>query len=172
MASSDGGRPGVDGALFRAVMRRWTSGVTVATVRDGDDVRGITLSSFSSVSLDPPLVLISVDKRAVCHGMIGRSGRFCVHILAEGQSLISDRFAGRRPGEHAEFADCSSRTTPSGAPIIDGCLGYFDCRVTAAIDGGDHTIFLGFIDGGDAAGDGAPLVFYAGSYRQLAPPAS
>ncbi|TAK21774.1 MAG: flavin reductase [Chloroflexota bacterium] len=167
MASSDGGRPGVDGTLFRTVMRRWASGVTVATVRDGDDVRGITLSSFSSVSLDPPLVLISVDKRAVCHGMIGRSGHFCVHILAEGQTLISDRFAGRRPGEHAEFADCSTGTTPSGAPIIDRCLGYFDCRVTAAVDGGDHTIFVGLVEAGEATDDVAPLVFYAGSYRKI-----
>jgi flavin reductase (DIM6/NTAB) family NADH-FMN oxidoreductase RutF len=156
--------------LFRGVMRRWTSGVTVATLRVGEEVRGITMSSFISVSLDPPLVLISIDKRARSHELAVRAGRYCVHLLAEDQRLLSDRFAGRRPGEHARFDDCSSRTTPTGEPILDGCLGFFDCRVVAVHDAGDHTLFIGQIESGEVGPPKAPLVFFDARYRRLAPP--
>jgi len=162
--------PSVGPDLFRQVMRRWATGVTVATIRDGEEVRGITLSSFTSVSLDPPLVLICVDKRAQCHDMAIRAGRFCIHILNEEQRLLSDRFAGRRPGEHSLFSDCSTRSTAWDAPIIDGCLAYLDCRIAEAVDGGDHTIFVGHVENGEAAGGGDPLLFFSGRYRQIAPP--
>jgi flavin reductase (DIM6/NTAB) family NADH-FMN oxidoreductase RutF len=158
--------------LFRGVMRRWTSGVTVATFRVGEEVRGITMSSFISVSLDPPLVLISIDKRARSHELALRAGRYCVHVLAEEQRRLSDRFAGRRPGEHARFDDCSSRATPTGEPVLDGCLGYFDCRVVAAHDGGDHTLFVGQVEGGEVGAAATPLVFFDARYRRLAPPSA
>lgn len=165
-------RPAVESGVFRGVMRRWASGVTVVTVHAGGEVRGITMSSFTSLSLEPPLVLVCMDKRAYCHGMAIESGRYCVNLLAETQRRLSDRFAGRHgPEQHARFDDCSSAATPTGEPILDDALGYFDCRIVATHDGGDHTIFVGLVEGGGARpGPARPLTFFDAHYRHLAPP--
>ena len=111
--------------LFRGVMRRWTSGVTVATLRVGEEVRGITMSSFISVSLDPPLVLISIDKRARSHELALRAGRYCVHLLAEDQRLLSDRFASHDAGDHTLVVGQieSGEVGPPKAPLV-----FFDAR--------------------------------------------
>jgi flavin reductase (DIM6/NTAB) family NADH-FMN oxidoreductase RutF len=152
---------------LRQAMRRWATGVTVVTVRCGEEVRGVTINSFTSVSLDPPLVLICIDRRARTHHLILASQRFCVNILGEGQQALSDRFAGRRPGEQAVFDDCSRETTPGGLPVLDGSLAWLDCRLIDTHAVGDHTLFIGLVSHAHCAGDGRPLLYVAGQYRQL-----
>lgn len=153
--------------LFRQVMGRWATGVSVITVRCGDEVRGITVNSFTSVSLDPPLVLICIDKRARSHQLLHESGYFCINVLDERQQSLSDRFAGRRSNEHGDFSDCSNATTSGGIPILDGCLAYLACRVVDTRVAGDHTIFVGQVEDACTNGDGNPLIFFAGQYTSI-----
>lgn len=153
---------------MRQAMRRWSTGVAVVTLRLGDEVRGVTVNSFTSVSLVPPLVLICLDSHARTHDLLLAARRYCINILAEDQPLLSDRFAGRRPGEHGRFDDCSTRESPAGLPVIDGCLAWLDCRLVDLHPAGDHTIFIGLVTHAEHAG-GRPLLYHSGQYRRLAP---
>jgi flavin reductase (DIM6/NTAB) family NADH-FMN oxidoreductase RutF len=155
--------------LLLRVMRRWATGVTVVTLRAGDQLRGMTVNSFTSVSLDPPQVLVCIDKRARCHDLALGAGRYCVNILSAEQEPLSERYAGRRPAEHADFADSSGRTTALGAPVLDGALAYLDCRVVAAVDGGDHTVLIASVDAAEVLADGQPLLFLDGRYGRFSP---
>src|SRR5512139_2706393 len=121
----DGNMP-VDPEFLRSVMRNWATGVTVvATALEG--VRhGMTVSSFTSVSLDPPLVLVSLERATHTHRLLEQSGCFSVTVLGEGQQDISDRFAGRQPDGDDRFAGLDTFTLVSGAPFISGGLAYFD----------------------------------------------
>jgi flavin reductase (DIM6/NTAB) family NADH-FMN oxidoreductase RutF len=163
-------RGGASREDLRQAMRRWATGVTVVTVRSGDEMRGVTINSFTSVSLEPPLVLICIDRRARTHHLILASQRFCINILDEGQQALSDRFAGRRPGEHAVFDDCSRTSTPGGLPVLDGSLAWLDCRLVDTHAVGDHTIFIGLVGHAQAPGEGGPLLYFSGGYRQLPRP--
>ena len=154
---------------FRHSLSQWASGVTVITTRRPGGIHGMTASAFCSVSLDPPLVLVCVDRRNRTHRYLDENQAFCVHILAEGQEELSQRCAGRRGDEGKELHDVPYRTGATGAPILEGCLAYLDCRVIYAHDGGDHTIFLGEIVAAGYREDAEPLLFFAGSYRRLAP---
>jgi flavin reductase (DIM6/NTAB) family NADH-FMN oxidoreductase RutF len=160
-------RVGASREALRQAMRRWTTGVTVVTVRCGQEARGVTINSFTSVSLEPPLVLISIDGRSRTHHLILAAQRFCINILDERQQALSDRFAGRRPGEHALFDDCSRAATPGGLPILDDSLAWLDCRLVDTHAVGDHTLFIGLVSAAHSAETGQPLVYHAGQYRQL-----
>jgi flavin reductase (DIM6/NTAB) family NADH-FMN oxidoreductase RutF len=158
---------GASREVLRQVMRRWTTGVTVVTVRCGQETRGVTINSFTSVSLEPPLVLICIDRRARTNHLILASERFCINILDERQQVLSDRFAGRHPGEHARFDDCSRQETPGGLPALDGSLAWLDCRLFDTHAVGDHTIFIGLVVAASTADVGQPLIYQAGHYRRL-----
>jgi flavin reductase (DIM6/NTAB) family NADH-FMN oxidoreductase RutF len=158
-----------DPSLFRQVLGRFATGVTVVTVCKGDTKRGMTANAFSSVSLNPPLVLVSVDKRADTHGLLMEGDVFCINILAEHHREWSDWWAGKAPSDVDQFANVSFSTKVTGCPVLDGCLGYIDCKVWARYDGGDHTLFIGEVQEAAINDDPniKPLLFFASKYRRL-----
>lgn len=159
----------LDGQQLRQVMRRWATGITVVTTRAGADIHGITVNSFSSLSLQPALCLICIDKRTRAHDAIPAAGGFVINLLASGQEDLSDRFAGRRSDLVDPFAGLDLHAAPSGAPVLRDVLGFLDCSLHAQLPGGDHTIYVGQVEHAAAtADDRPPLVFFGGRYRSLA----
>ncbi len=158
----------ISGQDLRQVMRRWTTGVTVVTSGSGGARHGITVNSFSSLSLDPPLCLVCVDKKARAHDAIPAAGFFAINLLATGQQEHSLRFAGRRPDLADPFEGLALGTAPSGATVFTDALGYLDCSLYAQLPGGDHTIFVGHVEHAVAFGERPPLIWYGGQYRGLA----
>ena len=153
-----------DPAAFRTVMRRPPSGVTVVTsLREGEP-RGITLSAFASVSTDPPMLLICVNREARSYLYISSSRIFCVNLLALAQRDLAERFSGRIK-EH-QFDDIAWSTDVTGAPVLAGSIGHFDCVVEAEHHAGSHSIFIGKVLA-CAANDGAPLGYYEGAFRDF-----
>ncbi len=153
--------------VFKRVMRRWASGVTIVTTRSGDAVHGLTVSGFTGVSLDPPLVMVSIGHDQHSYEWIRGSGCFAVNFLRADQAELSDLFAGRAPEVLDRFAGVAYRSEASGAPILEECLAWFDCRVVVAHVVGDHTLFIGEILAADVVSDAAPLVYHNGDYRRL-----
>jgi flavin reductase (DIM6/NTAB) family NADH-FMN oxidoreductase RutF len=160
----------VDPATFRDVMAQWPSGVTVVTTLVDGAWHGMTASSFSSVSLDPPLVSVCLDRRLYSHGLISAGGVFGVNVLAKDQAEVARRFAGMVPGlEVADRFDGENWTTAdTGVPLLDSALGWLDCRVVHEYPGGDHTIFVGEVVAGHAARRTAPLLFHSRGWGQFA----
>ncbi len=151
----------VDPRLFRRVMSRFATGVTVITAEDGKHVRGMTANAFMSGSLEPPLLVVSVAKRAHMHACLLSVKRFGVNILAELQEEISEHFAGKpNPKLSVEF------TQQDGAPLLADACARMAAEVMVRHDCGDHTIFIGRILHMEAD-DRAPLLYYAGRYRGL-----
>jgi len=149
--------------LFKSLMSRWASGVTVVTCRREAGLHGMTASSFTSVSLDPPLVLICVDRRNRTHTLIEEQKAFGLHILRRDQEEISNQCAGFRGESGNQLPGAPFHTEVTGAPILDDTLAWMDCRLWQTYDGGDHSIFVGEIV---AAGtqDGDPLLWYSRGY--------
>lgn len=143
----------------------FATGVTVVTTRVGDTIHGMTANSFTSVSLDPLLVLVCVDRRARMDALMREAGGFAVNILHEGQETISRHFAGQkkqRPPDSLHF------DTEGGAPLIVGSLAALRCDIHEILDGGDHTIVLGAVTQIVRGAVGAhPLVYFGGGYRRL-----
>jgi flavin reductase (DIM6/NTAB) family NADH-FMN oxidoreductase RutF len=159
---------GIDAQAFREVMAHWATGVTVVTTRfDGAPV-GITASSFASVSLTPPQVLICVNRKLYTNQAITTSGFFAVNILAVEQEMWGKLFAGMLPEVEDRFREIDWRTATTGAPILPGVLGWLDCRVNHAYDGDDHTIFVGEVVASDARNGGSPLLYYSRGWHRLA----
>ncbi|WP_370614852.1 flavin reductase [Mumia qirimensis] len=157
----------VETATFRDVLSQWPSGVTVVTTVVDGRRHGMTASSFSSVSLDPPLISICLDRKLFSHGLIESSGFFGVSVLAKDQAEVARRFAGQT-GESDRFAGETWSTAETGAPLLDSSLGWLDCRVVHAHPGGDHTIFVGEVLAGHAARRTAPLLFHSRGWGQFA----
>jgi flavin reductase (DIM6/NTAB) family NADH-FMN oxidoreductase RutF len=152
---------------LRRVMSHFATGVTVVTTHDGQGrCYGLTANAVCSVSLDPPLILVCVDKRAESHPAFELSQAFVVNILGEGQEEISQRFAVSG-GE--KFVGLACRNGGTGAPILDGALAHVECRVVAAHEAGDHTIYVGEVESAETAdtAEGRPLLFFRGRYHQL-----
>ncbi len=150
---------------FRSALSRWASGVTIVTSRDGDEVRGMTVSAFSSVSLDPPLVLVCADRSSDTRRVIDRSGVFAVHVLGREQRTLSALFADKSR-EAERFRDLPFETATTGAPILAGALVALDCRVVARHEAGDHLIYVGRVEA-IRQGEGEPLLYYRGRYCGL-----
>jgi flavin reductase (DIM6/NTAB) family NADH-FMN oxidoreductase RutF len=152
---------------FRRAMGRFTTGVTIITTRLGEDLHGMTANAVTSLSLDPLLVLVCVDKTADTHDILSKAGVFAVNILNKDQSEISDRFAKKEfDGAHG-LEDLPHTFAVTGAPIIDGSLAYLDCRTVTEHHGGDHTIFIGEVVEAKELSEAEPLVFYRGNYGQF-----
>lgn len=147
----------VDPALFRAVMGEVCTAVTVVTAMDGSRPHGTTVSAFSSLSLDPPLVLVSLDRGSQLLAVIGAAGRFGVNVLSSDQAALAARFATRGPGKFDGVAWRSDRTSPR----LEGVAGFLDCEVTATLDGGDHVMVQGLVRGAEVeAQQGQPPLTY------------
>jgi flavin reductase (DIM6/NTAB) family NADH-FMN oxidoreductase RutF len=150
----------------RRIMACFATGVTVLTARAAGQDCAMTANAVTSLSLEPPLVLVAVDKRAQMHGCVGSGGAFALSILAEGQEELSTRFARSGP---KELGDLRVKRSATGAAILADALAWVDCRLHDTLEGGDHTIFVGEIVAGDLR-DGRPLLFYRGRYGRLADP--
>lgn len=149
-------------------MAQWASGVTILTSHHNGQLVGITASSFSSVSLEPPRVLICVAKRLYTHKVIEASGVFGITILSEAQVEWGMRFAGMVPEGEDRFDGVDIFTLETGSPLLSGALGWLDCRLFAAYDGGDHTIFVGDVVATSAVETGEPILYYNRQWRRLA----
>lgn len=147
----------------RQIMGRFATGVTVVTIPVGDSSWGMTANAVTSLSLNPPLVLVAVAKPGQTHEHLTKAGCFAINILGEDQEALSNRFASRGPKDLGDLG-CAVATT--GAPIIPGTLGWVDCRLCETLPGGDHDIFIGEITSGEL-GEGRPLLFFDGKYCRL-----
>ena len=152
---------------FRRVMGQFATGVTVVTTRLGNEVHGLTANAVCSVSLEPLLVLVCLDHAADTHPLLENSGVFAVNILSHEQEHLSRLFAGPTEEKMGRLEALGYRAAVTGAPIIDGCLAYLDCRVVAAYPGGDHTIFIGQVEEAEIGEDSTPLLFFRGRYARI-----
>lgn len=148
---------------FRKILGSFASGVTVITTNVDGQLHGMTASAFASLSLEPMLVLVCVDKAAVSHDRITRSGSYAVNILARQHEDISTNFARKDADRKFEIKDLPHRLGVTGSPILEEALAYLDCHIYQAYEGGDHTIFVGEVQEGGVR-DGAPLLFFRGRY--------
>ena len=155
-----------EAAEFRRILGHLATGVAVVSATDPESgaPRGLTASAVASVSLDPPLVLACVEHGADTHECIERAGAFAISFLGADDETLARRFADY-PADR-KFAGTAYRSEATGAPVLDEALGWVDCRVWAAYDGGDHTIFVGEVVAGDAV-DGAPLLYFRGGYGRM-----
>jgi flavin reductase (DIM6/NTAB) family NADH-FMN oxidoreductase RutF len=161
-----------DATTFRQTMRLWATGVTIVAAQHEGIMRGITVSSFTSVTLDPPLILVCIQKPTEAAQAIRASGCFSVSMLGEGQEAISNLFAGFGPElpEGANyFDDLDVIFAESGSPILAAAMGWLDCSVHATHDGSTHDIFIGRVLEASGQGDEVkrPLLYYNTEYRQL-----
>lgn len=157
----------IDSQELRRIMGHFVTGVTVITTKDMDGrPNGLTANAFMSLSLNPPLVLISVDKGAQCYACFNLQNGFTVNFLSESQEEVSRRFATKGIDK---FAGLQWKVGGNGAAILDGAIGYIECRITQCYEGGDHTIVIGEIVNAEASGE-RPLLFFKGKYRRLPEP--
>lgn len=149
---------------FRSALSRFASGVTVVTTKDAaGKFHGMTVSAFCSVSMEPPLVLVSILKTTPCYHAFEESKVFAVNILSEGQQAISNHFANRHDDK---FDGIEYEEGIYGLPILNGCLANLECKLRHSYDGGDHTIFVGQIEKATVH-EGKPLVYFRGKYREI-----
>ena len=154
----------IDRNELRRVMGHFATGVTIiTTVSKSGQLFGLTANAFTSVSLDPPLLLISVDKKAESYPCFEESKVFTVNILSDSQEALSRKFAVSGGNK---FEGVAYHMGANGVPIILGTVGYIECRVYATYDGGDHSIYLGEILEAEAS-EGKPLMFFRGGYRTI-----
>ena len=154
---------------LRLTMRQWATGVTIVTARLGEQRHGMTVSSFTSVSLEPPLVLVSLANNARTAELIRRAGSFGVTILAEDQQETSNTFAGRVPDSEDRFAGIETDVLRSGAPFIRGGLAYLDCRLIGEHAAGTSTLFIGEVIDAQANEGQKPLLYFNRDYQDLCP---
>ncbi|MGW0594069.1 flavin reductase [Streptosporangium sp. NPDC002607] len=160
-----------DGVSFRAVLAQWPSGVVIVTTGTaGGEWHGMTASSFSSVSVDPPMVLVCLAKTTRTHRLVEERGTFAVSILGRDQAALGRRFAGQEPAPNGPFTDARWVTGVTGSPVLADSIGWLDCRVAHAYPGGDHTIFVGEVLAADTPRRVAPVLFHSRAWGQLADP--
>jgi flavin reductase (DIM6/NTAB) family NADH-FMN oxidoreductase RutF len=153
--------PPFDLRQFRSALGRFASGVTVITAKCEDQTHGMTANAFVSVSLNPPLVLVSLDNRTYMHRILPQVRLYGVSVLAEDQERLSNHFAGRTiEGTHIRFF------SKHDVPLLEGCVAYFVVRVVNVHPAGDHTLYVGEVLQFDAREE-RPLLFYAGRYQNL-----
>jgi flavin reductase (DIM6/NTAB) family NADH-FMN oxidoreductase RutF len=156
---------------LRQVMRNWASGITVVTASDGTQWNGMTVSSFTSISLEPPRVLISLEQTTRTHQQVKQNGYFGITILSQDQASISDRFAGRKNTiDDNRFEGLATETLSSGVPFIIGGLAFLDCHIVHSFDTGTHTLFIGDVIAMSSSQDGQPLLHYNREYHTLGKP--
>jgi flavin reductase (DIM6/NTAB) family NADH-FMN oxidoreductase RutF len=150
---------------FRSAMSRFASGVTVVTAKtESNQPTGLTVSSFASLSLEPPLVLVCIDKRASIHDLLVEGRHFGVNVLSADQEILSRRFAAR---DTDRFSGTGYVDGVTGVPLLNDVIMAIECRIVHTYPGGDHTIVIGEVEH-VTFGDGKPLAYFRGGYAQLA----
>ncbi|MEO8437624.1 MAG: flavin reductase family protein [Chloroflexota bacterium] len=159
----------IESDVFRRVMGHFVTGVTVVSALDVDRPFGITVNALSSVSLDPPLVMVALDRRRFLTPIVRAAGRYAVNILSEDQQALSDCFAGApvEPGRDA-FCGARWRPGPTGLPLIDGAIASLECTVVQTFSAGDHDLFIGRVDSlANDARHPMPLLYYRRQYLRI-----
>ncbi|MGW3951699.1 flavin reductase family protein [Streptomyces sp. NPDC004752] len=155
---------------FRDAARRWTTGVAVITARHGEEVFAKTVSSLCTLSLDPLLVSVAVSARSPLAAAVRADGRYAVSVLAGHQEPLARHFAAPGAGRALGlFTVAPTHPKVTGAPVLEDCLAWFDCRLHAVLPGGDHAVLVGRVAAADAV-PGEPLIYHHGEYRSLARP--
>ncbi|MGP8072832.1 MAG: flavin reductase family protein [Thermoplasmata archaeon] len=165
---SDEPPPSVPVPDFRALMSRWATGVAVVTAHDETTDAGMTVNGLISVSLNPPSLLVSLMREADTTSVVERSGAFAVSFLAADQRAWSERFAKAIPAGE-KFAGIPLHRGRTGAPLLDGTLGWLECRVVSTTLAFDHALFLGEVVGLELGPDRTPLVFQHSGYAEPDP---
>ncbi len=153
----------VDDAQFKLAMSHFASGVTIVTTEHEGRTYGMTVASFASLSLRPPLVLVCIERAVKTHDAIASSRKFAVNILEQGQAEISNRFASRIEDK---FAGVATRRGELGVPLLDSSLTSIECSVREHLPGGDHSIFVGEVQHVHAS-EGTPLIYYRSGYHRI-----
>ena len=153
-------------ADFRKAMGAFATGVTVITLDSDGDVHGMTANAFTSVSLDPKLILVCVNRRARTHAHLHSKKRFGVNILAEHQHGISEHYARTNRHDGTDVPGARFDRTKHGTPVLHGALAYLECRLHSAQDAGDHTIFIAEVED-VVVRKGQPLLYFASAYRRI-----
>ena len=154
-----------DSATFRRVLGHYPTGVCVVTAVDAEGPTGMVVGSFTSVSLDPPLVAFFPAKTSSSWPRIEQAGKFCVNVLASDQQALCGQFAAKGPDKFTGVSHCVSA---NGSPILDGVVAWIDCTLDAVHEAGDHYIVLGRVVALEASTPGKPLLFFQGAYGEFA----
>lgn len=156
---------------LRNMMARFATGVTVVAARHGPLLSGMTANAIANISIDPPLMMASIARKAETHLAIVGAHAFAVSVLAAGQEEIADCFAQPTTAAKLQrFCDAPWHEAETGSPILDGAIAYFDCRLMATHPGGDHSLFVGEIVAAGFTEGTEPLVWYGSRYRRLSTP--
>lgn len=158
---------GIDAARYRQIIGHFATGVTVVTMAIDGWLHGITVNALASASLDPMLLLICIDKQAHAHQQLSRAGHFGVNVLTEEQEALARLFAVSGPPQRGSLRGAAYHRGPRGMPVLEDCLAYLECAMADRCAGGDHTIFIGEVLGGEVVRQAPPLLFYRGGYRRL-----
>jgi flavin reductase (DIM6/NTAB) family NADH-FMN oxidoreductase RutF len=159
----------IEPGRFREVMGHFVTGVSVVTAFDGSRPLGITVNALSSVSLEPPLVMVALDRRRFLTPVVRAAGRYAVNVLGEEQQALSDCFAGApvTPDREA-FCGAPWHPGPSGLPLLDGAIATLECTVVQTFSAGDHDLFIGRVDGlGTLVDHSMPLLYYRRRYLRI-----
>lgn len=159
-----------DDREFRDTLGRFATGVTVVTTGEEPNFVGMTAQSFSSLSLNPPLVLVCVDKNASVLPLLKETAAFTVNVLADADMDVSNFFASsKRPPPPHQFDDAPYTLGATGQPRLACATTVFDCRLHEVLDGGDHEIIVGRVEAIGRQSEASPIIFFGGEYRSLAP---
>ena len=157
----------LDPETLRRAMRAWTTGVTIVTAAHNGQRYGMTVNSFTSISLDPPLISVALRRLTPTHALVEQSGEFAVTILSAAQGDLSDRFAGKITGITDRFEGVETERLLLEAPLIKGGVAYFNCRVTQSIPVGENTLFIAEVIAAKVESEGVPLVYHNRVYWKL-----
>lgn len=150
---------------FRKALGHFASGVTVVTMASDVRKTGLTVSAFSSVSLEPPLILVCINKDSNALDLLRETKVFAVNFLASDQTAVSNQFASRTDDK---FQSIPYHASPMGAPILDHALGYVECTLVQEVEAGDHCVYIGQVESADVDDSKQPLLYYHGRYESLA----
>ena len=158
----------LDSRGFRDLWGNFATGVTVVTTDVEGWLHGMTANGVASISLEPLLMIVAVDKNTRCHGQLHAARKFGVSFLAEEQEPISSAFAKRGEPEHGSLRGFPFHAGPHGTPLLDGAMAYLECRLSDVLPGGDHDLFVGeALSGEIVRAEATPLLFFRGRYRKI-----
>lgn len=157
----------LDSEKLRRAMRAWTTGVAIVTSIYEGQQYGMTINSFTSVSLEPPLICVTLKRLTHTHDLVVKSGMFSVTILTAAQKELSDRFAGKMPHITDRFEGVQTETISLDSPVFKEGMAYFDCNVVSSVPVGENTLFIAEVVDARGEGQGNPLVYHNREYWKL-----
>jgi flavin reductase (DIM6/NTAB) family NADH-FMN oxidoreductase RutF len=157
----------IDANLYKQVMRRYGTGVMVLTIRDGENFHAVTVNSVTSVSLEPILLLVCLEKNARSHELLQHAKTFALMILSDVQAELGKRFAYDRAARNTPREQAATRLSERGELLFEETLAFCECQVVAEYEGGDHTIFMGEVVNAGLESSSDPLIYFESQWLQL-----